>query len=164
MKIAVWVASATMVSLATAQPPHSSPPEEATAAPPLFVRASVSTAGAYGQNWHLTLSPNREVFLQVFYGSNPSGNLMAHFTLSERQVGAIRKACEAQRFFELPADLAPQRIPLHRPHLQIEIHLGVRHHKVSLSDPSALRAHSAADRFLAVWKAVFETLPLRPSW
>jgi hypothetical protein len=164
MKIAVWVASAAIASLATAQLAHASPREQAAGAPALFVRAFLSTAGAYGENWHLTLAPNGEVFLQVFYGSSPSGNVMAHFTFSETRVGAIKKACEAQQFFELPTDLAPLQRPLHKPSLQIEIHLGGRHHKVSLYDPSALRAHAAANRFLAVWNTVFETLPLRPSW
>ena len=164
MKTAVRVALAAFACLFTARLADASPGKEAPGAPALFVQAFISTAGAYGETWQLTLAPNGDVFLQVFYGASPSGDVMAHFTLSERGIGAIREACETQQFFDLPTDLAPLERLGHKPSLQIEIHLAGRHHKASLYDPAALRTHAAANRFLALWNAVFETLPLRPSW
>lgn len=116
------------------------------------------------RGWYLTLAPSSEVSLQVFYNQSPSGNLLGRFSLSEQQSLAIRKACDAQDFFGLPADLTPPQQAFHRPHLQLTIHLGGRHHKVSLYDPAELKGQAATIRFLAVWAAVFEGLPLRPSW
>jgi hypothetical protein len=164
MRIAVRVAAASFACVLTAGIAHASPGEEALGARALFVEAFASTGGAYGENWHLTLAPNGEVFLQVSYATSPSGEVMAHFTFSERSIGAIREVCKTQQFFDLPTDIAPLERMGHKPSLQIEIHLAGRHHKASLYDPSALRTHAAANRFLAVWNAVFETLPLRPSW
>jgi len=164
MTTAVGVAVATFACFLTTGVAHANPAEEALGAPVLFVRAFASTGGAYGENWDLTLAPDGAVFLQVSYGTSPSGEVMAHFTFSEWRTRAIREVCETQRFFDLPTDLAPLERLGHKPSLQIEIHLAGRRHKVSLYDPSALRTHAAANRFLAVWNAVFETLPLRPSW
>jgi len=143
---------------------HRAECEDAPSAPPLFLQASISTAGPYGESWYLTLAPSGEVSLQVFYSKSPSGSLLARFSLSEEQALTIRKACESQTFFALPSDLTPPQRAFHRPHLQLDIHLAGRHHKVSLYDPAALKGQAATSRFLAVWNSVFEQLPLRPSW
>ena len=133
-------------------------------APPLFVRASVTTAGPYGESWHLTLAPDGAVSLQVSYRTNPSGNLTARFQLSGERVEAVRSASEAQHFLDLPAELEPEVVQFHRPHLKLEFHLDGRHHEVSLYDPPALKSHAAARRFLEVWETVFAGLPIKPSW
>jgi len=164
MRRVLWVAWPAVVLLMMAQAARAQGGDEAPSLSPLFVRASISTAGPYGESWYLTIGPDGDVSLQVFYTSKPSGSLMARFQLSAEQVGAIRKASETQRFFEVPGDLAPQQRQFHRPHLQLEFHLGERHHKVSLYDPSAIKSHAATGRFLMVWNTVFEGLPLRPSW
>jgi hypothetical protein len=137
--------------------------DDAPSTPPLFLQASISTAGPYGEGWYLTLAPSGEVSLQVFYNKSPSGSLLARFALSEQQALTIRKACDSQAFFALQSDLAPPQRAFHRPHLQLDIHLGGRHHKVSLYDPAALKGQ-ATGQFLAVWNSVFEHLPVKPSW
>lgn len=156
IRLAVTLLIAADVQLATCG--------DAPSPAPLFLQASISTAGPYGQGWYLTLAPGGEVTLQVFYNQSPSGNLLGRFSLSEQQSLAIRKACDAQDFFGLPADLTPRPQAFHRPHLQLTIHLGGRHHKVSLYDPAELKGQAATLRFLAVWASVFEGLPLKPSW
>ncbi len=152
------------LTLVAASDVHRAYCEDPPSAPPLFLQASVSTAGPYGEGWYLTLAPSGEVSLQVFYSKSPSGSLLARFSLSEQQTLAIRKACDSQDFFGLPSDLAPPQGAFHRPHLQLDIHFGGRHHKVSLYDPAGLKGQAGTGRFLAVWNSVFEALPLRPSW
>ena len=138
--------------------------EDAPSAAPLFLQASISTAGPYGEGWYLTLAPSGEVTLQVFYNQSPSGTLLGRFILSEEKTLAIREACAAQEFFGLPPSLTPPQQAFHRPHLQLDIHLGGRHHKVSLYDPAELKGQATTNRFLAVWASVFQGLPVRPSW
>ena len=129
-----------------------------------IVKASVSTAGPYGENWYLTLTPEGQVSLQVFYSSRPSGNLLAHFNLGEEQVVAIKDALETNDFFALPSQAEPAQVAMHRPNLTIEVYLGAEHHTATLYDPEALESEATTTRFLAVWGAIFEGLPFQPSW
>jgi hypothetical protein len=133
-------------------------------APSLLVQASLSTAGPYGENWYLTLTPDGGISLQVFYSTNPSGNLMARFTGAGENLETLRKAIEAARFFDLPAEISPKSAPLHRPHFRLDITLSGRQHQVSLYDPGQLQNDDRARRFLVVWNRLFESLPLKPSW
>ena len=129
-----------------------------------IVKASVSTAGPYGENWYLTLTPEGQVSLQVFYSSRPSGNLLANFNLGEETVVAIKDALEANDFFALPSQAEPAQVAMHRPNLTIEVYLGAEHHTATLYDPEALESDPTTARFLAVWEAIFEGLPFQPSW
>jgi len=129
-----------------------------------IVKASVSTAGPYGESWYLTLTPEGQVSLQVFYSSRPSGNLLAHFNLGEERVLAVKEALGEAEFFDLPEKLEPSPVAMHRPHLTIEVYLGARHHTSTLYDPEALVSEATTERFLAVWQRLFETLPFQPSW
>jgi hypothetical protein len=134
------------------------------ARPPLFVRAWVSTAGSYGQNWYFLLTPEGEAHLQVFYNSPPSGNLLGRFSLSEERVRVLHEALESEKFFDLPSEISPAQRGVHRPLLQMEVHLGDRNHKVPLYDPDAVKQGATKERFLAIWRWVFEGLPFKPSW
>ncbi len=130
----------------------------------LLVKASISTAGPYGESWYLTLAPDREANLQVFYSTSPSGTLLARFSLSGEQVLAVRETLVSEDFFALPPELAPSEVLMHRPRLVVDVYLGARHHTVSLYDPEKLKSLPTTSRFLAVWQRIFEALPLRPSW
>jgi hypothetical protein len=130
----------------------------------LVVEAWISTAGPYGESWDLRLTPSGEVSLRVNYMMTPSGNLMARFSLSPDQVAGIRKAIVSERFFDMPARIAPATLPLHRPALRLDVWLDEKHHSVQLYDPDQLGADANLRRFLAVWSRLFESLPLRPSW
>lgn len=132
--------------------------------PVLLVKASLSTAGPYGESWYLTLTPDADVGLQVFYSTRPSGSLMARFTVAEESVDALRKTIEAERFFELPTQISPKTRAFHRPDFRLDITVLGRQHKVSLYDPEQLTKDDGARRFLVVWGRLFEGLPLRPSW
>jgi hypothetical protein len=130
----------------------------------LVVEAWVSTAGPYGESWDLKLTPGGEIALQVFYSINPSGSLMARFSLSDERVAGIRKAIESERFFELPVEIAPPTAPLHQPDLRLDVWVSGGHHKVALYDPDQLPSDPNARRFLTVWKRLYEGLPIKPSW
>lgn len=136
--------------------------ESAESAP--LVQALISTAGPYGQNWYLTLTPDAEVSLQVFYNHNPSGTLLARFQLGQAHLEGLRGTLQSERFFDLPASIAPTESPLHMPDLRLAVTLDGRTHKVNLYNPSALTKDTNAKRFLASWNRLFEALPLRPSW
>ena len=130
----------------------------------LLVKASISTAGQYGESWYLTHAPDGEVNLQVFYSTSPSGSLLARFRLSDEHVLAVRETVASEEFFALPPELAPSQTLFHQPRLVLDVYLGGAHHTVSLYDPEALENQPNSNRFLAVWRRVFEALPLRPSW
>jgi hypothetical protein len=130
----------------------------------LVVEAWVSTAGPYGQSWNLKIVPSGEAALQVFYMSAPSGTLMARFSLSAQQLAGIRSVVETERFFELPAKISPTATPMHRPAFRLDVWLEGRHHTVALYDPGQLEADAKASRFFAVWKQLYQDLPIKPSW
>ena len=156
-----WIAA--LATLAMAIPTGSTQKEEP--APSAFlVKASISTAGPYGESWYLTLAPDGEANLQIFYSTSPSGTLLARFRLSGEDVLAVRETLESEDFFALPPELAPSEVHMHRPRLVVEVYLGGRHHTVSLYDPEKLESLPTTHRFLAVWQRIFEALPLKPSW
>jgi hypothetical protein len=133
-------------------------------APVLLVKASLSTAGPYGEGWYLTLTPDGDVALQVFYSTNPSGSLMARFTVAEERIDDLRRTIDAERFFDLPTEVSPKTRAFHRPDFRLDVTVSGRQHKVSLYDPGELTKDDAARRFLVVWGRLFEGLPLKPSW
>ncbi len=137
-----------------------------TDAPPpaFFVKASITTAGPYGESWYLTLSPDGEASLQVFYSTSPSGTLLARFSLSRERVNAALDVVKSEEFFALPEEIQPSEIQMHRPRLVVEAYDGDRHHRVSLYDPDQLMDRAETKRFLAVWRSIFESLPLKPAW
>jgi len=159
--IALAPCVAAVAILTAISPAHAGQGEEPAL---LFVKASISTAGPYGERWYLTLAPDGEANLQVFYRTNPSGTLLARFSLSEEYVLAVRETVASEEFFALPPELAPSQSRFHQPHLILDVYLGGRHHNVSLYDPEALEEQPSSNRFLAVWRRVFEALPYRPSW
>lgn len=130
----------------------------------LVVEAWISTAGPYGESWDLRLMPSGEISLRVNYMITPSGTLMARFSLSPDQIAGIRTGIESERFFDLPAKISPASLPLHRPALRLDVWLDNKYHSVQLYDPDQLKADPNLRRFLAVWKRLFEPLPIRPSW
>ena len=138
--------------------------EASEPAPRLHLKASVSTAGPYGESWYLTLAPDGAISLQVFYSSGPSGSLLAKFNLGEAGVRGIREALVTEKFFDLPSETTPKETHFHRPGMTIEVDLGGRHHAVRVYDPERLGDRPELTRFFAVWAKVFDGLPFRPSW
>jgi hypothetical protein len=131
---------------------------------PILVSASVSTAGPYGELWEVSITPEGSASLRVHYMGNPFGTLLAQFTLPPDAMDRIRTAIEADRFFDLPAEIAPKASPLHMPNLHLGLSVGAKHHKVRLYDPASIEKDPSAQRFLKVWKTVFAGLPLKPAW
>ncbi len=142
---------ATLATLAAVVPASGRQGEEL--APSAFlVKASISTAGRYGESWYLTLAPDGEANLQVFYSTSPSGTLLTRFSLAAEHVLAVRETLESEDFFALPPQLAPSEPPMHRPRLVVEVYLGGRHHTVSALRPREAREsayHQPLSRRLA---------------
>ena len=67
---------------------------ESVPPPRLHLKASVNTAGPYGESWYLALAPDGAISLQVFYTSGPSGSLLAKFSLAARGGSAPRRGRE----------------------------------------------------------------------
>jgi hypothetical protein len=132
--------------------------------PSLRVAAWVSTAGPYGPLWDLTLAPDGTANREILYPLDPSGELKGHFQLSDEALGALRSAVETERFFDLPAELAPAMSPLHMPDLRLEVWLGAKHHKVTLYSPEQIKRRPTTVRFLRVWNKLFGRLPVKPAW
>ena len=100
----------------------------------------------------------------MFYSTSPSGTLLARFSLSPEQAGAATEVVESEEFFALPEEIQPSEVQMHRPRLVVEIYDGDRHHRVALYDPEKLMDRAETKRFLAVWRSIFEPLPLKPGW
>jgi hypothetical protein len=130
----------------------------------LVVESWVSTAGPYGQSWTLRIAPSGEASLHVLYMASPTGTLLATFSLSAEHLADIRKAVETERFFELPANIAPKSLPMHRPALRLDIWLEGKQHTVEVYDPAQFDGDVNASHFFAVWKKLYENLPIKPSW
>jgi hypothetical protein len=139
-------------------------PSQATVtASDLVIQASLSTAGPYGDDWQLTLAPDRTVFVEVYYGGAASGSVTGSFFLSAEAVSEIANAVETQDFFNLPDEISRQWVVLHNPDFFISVSKGGRSHKVNLYNPEELGPMPEVQRFLAVWDALFRHLPLRPA-
>jgi hypothetical protein len=130
----------------------------------LLLEAYVSTAGPYGQLWTLKLTPAGEAELHVLYAFNPSGSLTGTFSLSEERVSAIRRALEKYDFMLLPERMSPALIAFHMPDLRLAVWNSDKHREVRLYDPKQMAGDPQAKRFLAVWTAVFDGLPVKPTW
>jgi hypothetical protein len=141
-----------------------SEPAPTSATPDLWAEAWLSTAGPYGQGWSLRLAPSGNVSLRVFYMGTPAGSLLADFDPGDGYEARVRAVLNDQQFFVLPAEITPKAAMLHMPDFSLNIGLGSRRHKVRLYDPEQMKSDPRAKRFLAVWTALFDGLPVKPSW
>jgi hypothetical protein len=147
--------------IAGAQPTTvASAPREA---PGLVIEAYLSTAGPYGEGWSFTLTPSGDVALEVFFGE-PSGSLMARLHMPDKYVDDLRQTIESEHFFDLPAEISAKMVPLHQPDFRLTIILGQRKHKVSLYDPEHIKTDPNVERFLKIWRQMFQPMPVKPSW
>ncbi len=131
----------------------------------LFVQASLSTAGPYGQNWYLTLAPDGRLWVEVFFSIDPQGSLIGNFSLTEENMKNLRDAVHTAGFFSLPKEILPSSpVPLHMPDFRMEIELGDQSRKVSLYSPKDLKGSIEAKRFLDLWQKLIAPLPFKPTW
>jgi hypothetical protein len=96
--------------------------------------------------------------------ASPTGSLLATFSLSAEHLADIREAVETERFFELPASIAPKSLPMHRPTLRLDIWLEGKQHTVEVNDPAQVDGDANTGHFFAVWNKLYENLPIKPSW
>lgn len=132
--------------------------------PSLQVRAYVSTAGPYGEIWELNLKADGKVTLEILYMLDPLGKMSGEFVVSPERVEGLRHAIKTEKFVELPGEIRPEAVPLHRPDLRLSITLGGRAHEVAVYDPDQFKDDERVRRFLSVWRQAFAMVPLRPEW
>jgi hypothetical protein len=128
--------------------------------PRLSVEAWSSTNGPYGDLWHLSIQADDSP--EVSTSSGLGAELRErHFTVSSVQREAILKATEEAQFFALPESVGPSSVPIHGPDNTLEVELDGRAHKVFLNEPDSAKGQQV-ERFRRVWRAVVETVPLKP--
>jgi hypothetical protein len=128
------------------------------------IKATVSTAGPYGDSWYVTILPDGEASLKVYYSVGSSGSILGRFSLPDERIEDIARSIETEGFFTLPAEFGPQSAPLHQPDLWLEIAVGDKRRKVNLYDPDQIATDPRAKRLLAIWDQVFGGLPFKPKW
>jgi hypothetical protein len=133
-------------------------------APTLTVQASGLTRGPYGERWEFNIAADGAVDLKVGYMLSGAGSLQGQFGPAKHRVEAVRAAVLKERFMDLPSDLSPEMVALHMPDLRLSISFGEQTHKVRIYSPDQMGKDPRARRFLAVWRAVFQHVPIRPSW
>jgi hypothetical protein len=114
--------------------------------------------------WELNLKADGEVSLEISYMLSPSGNMSGEFVVPPEGLEGLRLAIETEKFMELPREIGPEPVPLHRPDLRLSITLGAKAHEVRVYDPAQLEDDARVRRFLAVWRQAFAMVPLRPEW
>jgi hypothetical protein len=131
----------------------------------LLVRASLNTAGPYGENWHLIWATDKVLRLQVTYALPPGGSLNGEFFLTDEHIRKLREALTLNGYFSLPTEIVPSTaVTPHLPDLRIMVELDGRVHAVSLYSPEDVKANPAALQFLAIWNVIVAPLPLKPKW
>jgi hypothetical protein len=98
------------------------------------------------------------------YTSFGSGSAMGQFRVSAERDKAIREAMEESNFFNLPEDIGPEPRVLHASMAIVEVRSGQNKCRVALYDPDEMRGDARAARFRAVWKEIWEAVPVRPAW
>ena len=122
--------------------------------------ATVVIAGPYGEMWQLTVSESGAGTLKI---SSAGSRQAKPFRVSNSSLSALRAIIREVKFGELPDQIAPRVLELHRPDLRLGVRLDGRSHSVALYDPGSVNTE-AARRFMRVWKAVFQLAPKQPKW
>lgn len=159
-----WILSLAVVTVAQADCTDRDKTDCPPLQPLITFEALAITAGPYGEMWELKYAGGGELELKVDYMIAPQGDLSGRFLVSSELLEGVRKAVREQRFFELPKSVSPQAQPFHAPDLRLRISFEGRTHLVQLYDPDSLLTSPQADRFLAVWRAVFALVPIQPAW
>lgn len=92
------------------------------------------------------------------------GEIGGHVVLNRERLSVVRDVLARTDFDQLPRSISDEIVPFHRPDLRITACSGAICHTVNLYDPSALGGSAEGQRFLSVWAAIVEPLPLKPTW
>lgn len=132
------------------------------------IEAAVSTAGPYGQFWQIDLSEYRdgsgaELRFESSLGMG-GGEIQGRVLLSRERLAAIKDLLASTSFSQLPSSITAEAVPFHRPDFRITSCSGSNCHTVNLYDPATVGESTEGRRFLSVWAAIVEPLPLKPAW
>lgn len=131
----------------------------------LRIEAWASTNGEF---WKVRIAEFRdgsgaEVQYESFLGFG-RGELSGSLAIHQERVSAIKALLASEEFFDLPLSISKPASGFHRPDFFLNACLGKQCRKVNLYDPSAMGNAPEAQRFLSLWDAVVEPLPLKPAW
>ena len=130
-----------------------------------FFEARAITAGPYGEMWTVKLDHHSSMTVEANWMLNPMGSLKGSFLLDPSDIAKINVAADAAKFFSLPKKISPSNgIPIHAPDLQIRFTSKGKTHLVNLYAPAEVADQAKVARFMSVWSAIHDKLPVRPSW
>lgn len=131
-------------------------------AAPVPISVSASVLSAHGPSWGANMIPSGTVHARAHY-STPAGSAFGTFFGGEETVKVVRRALEESAFFTLPSDIRPGNAQYDRLDFILEVTVGDKAHRVRLYAPAPLpKQNEQVSRFLKVWNAVFDKIPLRP--
>jgi hypothetical protein len=151
------VASPILPMTASAYPPPSFIAKSRV--PDVAFEAVVST---FGERWIVTADLLSEASVEINWALQHSGHLKGTFLIDDQQVAT---AAAAAQFASLPESIYPERgVTLDSPHLRISLSVNCARHTVQIDDPSGVEDRKKVERFMAVWNAIFQQLPVHPTW
>lgn len=131
-----------------------------TPAPSLRVRA---VAGIGEELWVVEMAADGSVDLELTHLYKRDKDLKRSFGPSDARIGAVRRALESAEFLKLPANIIRKLVTVDATGLRLAVTAGKSSHEVYLYEPEELVRDKRAKRFLSVWNALFDSLPIRPS-
>lgn len=134
----------------------------------LRVEAFVSTAGPYGHSWRIDIKEysdgsGAELRFEASLDMGRS-EIQGQVLLNRELLSAFKDLLANANFNQLPDSISDKIVPFHRPDFRITACSGSICHTVKLYDPSVVGSSADGQRFLSVWAAIVEPLPLKPTW
>jgi hypothetical protein len=134
----------------------------------LRIEAYLAAAGTYVQIWKISLKEYDDgsgatIRFKASLGMG-KGRIQGDDLIHRARLSVIKDLLTKTNFNQLPPTISAEMVALHRPDYRITACAGTRCHTVNLYDPSDVGSSPEGQRFLEVWNAIVEPLPLKPEW
>ncbi|QNK66349.1 hypothetical protein [Variovorax sp. PAMC26660] len=130
--------------------------------PDVEIKATLSTAGSYGEIWSLHLTPDGLGYFRYFNNRRPQGELSGEFLFDLDAISKLAALAQTQSFEKLPKTIKPSLLMLHGPDYALSIQIGAKRHAVELFQPDDVGQTEELTRFAEVWNAIWSPLPFKP--
>jgi hypothetical protein len=125
------------------------------------IEAAFYTNGTYGDLYKLMLPGGDGVELEVVSFLSPMGKVSGSYFADSVKVRALAEAIVIHQFSALPSRISTKNpVPFHAPEYRLSVTLDGKTHRVLLVAPQFKSQTEEAKRFVAVWNAVFELVPV----